>query len=358
MIKEAHGVTHCSKKQTLTNLNHWWHPYLKHMVSQYISDCSICNQHNTKKTMRPPMSTFPVPTGPGQEIVIDYTDMGPDQRINGYRYLLVVTDSFSKWVEAIPTKKEDSQTVCKYLINQYVPRFGLPLRIRSDNGTHFKNTDLQAVEKALGISHAFGSVYHPQAQGQVERMNQTIKTKLAKACADSKLKWTEALPFVLMSIRNSVNRTTGYTPYELMTGRGMPGPATAGPLPSLLDLDNLNAASHYYALTTLVAFFSLQVKQQAKRKEPARPPPTKVKDGDWVWLKVIKRKWAEARWSGPYQVKASTSHSVKLAKKGDNWYHLNQCAPATPPERSLDQTRTDLEETGNDSREGELEHTT
>lgn len=99
----------------------------------------------------------------------------------------------------------------KVLVNHYIPTHGFPRRIRSDNGTHFKNKHLQEVEKMLGITHKFGTVYHPQSQGKVERMNGNIKTKLAKTIKETGLNWIDAIPLVLMSIRYSVNRRTGYT---------------------------------------------------------------------------------------------------------------------------------------------------
>lgn len=47
-----------------------------------------------------------------------------------------------------------------------------------------------------------------------------------------------------------------------------------------------------------------------------------------VWLKVLKRKWKEPRWTGPYEVIARTTTAVQLEEKGDTWYHWSQCAPA------------------------------
>lgn len=64
--------------------------------------------------------------------------------------------------------------------------------------------------------HKFCTVYHPQLQGKVERMNGNIKTKLAKVMTEIKFCWLKALPLVLVAIRLSVKRATGYTSYTLL----------------------------------------------------------------------------------------------------------------------------------------------
>ena len=116
------------------------------------------------------MLKFPVPTAPWKEIWIDYTDIGTAHRTaNGYGYLLVVVDRYTKWVEAIPTKSENSEKVTEWLIKEHIPRYSVPTLICSDNASHFKNEHLQTVESFYGIKHRFGSVYRPQLQGIVER---------------------------------------------------------------------------------------------------------------------------------------------------------------------------------------------
>ncbi len=71
-----------------------------------------------------------------------------------------------------------------------------------------------------------GFILSPGIFNKVERMNLTLKLKLAKICAQTKLTWLSALPLVLMSVRSSVNRISGFTPFELLTGRSFPGPST------------------------------------------------------------------------------------------------------------------------------------
>lgn len=81
----------------------------------------------------------------------------------------------------------------------------------------------------LGPQYKFGTVYHPQSQGRVERMNLNLKSKLAKICAQTKMDWVDALSIALMSIRCSVNQSTRFIPYELFRGRQFPRPTAGGP---------------------------------------------------------------------------------------------------------------------------------
>lgn len=222
LLDEAHGVGHVGHQQMYRNLCHWWHPFLPEMTKEHVKACAICVHYNPKPTVKPHMGKFPLDPTPGKEIVIDYTDMGT--KVSGFQYLLVCVDAFTGWPEAWPAKREDAKTVIKCLVNHYIPRHGFPRRVRSDNGSHFKNKDLNQVEGMLGLKHKFGTVYHPQSQGKVERMNSNIKQKIGKITATTGLNWVDALPLALMSIRFSVNQGTGFTPYELWTGRQFPAP--------------------------------------------------------------------------------------------------------------------------------------
>ncbi|XP_073725267.1 uncharacterized protein [Misgurnus anguillicaudatus] len=302
------------------------------MVTNYTRSCEVCCEHNIKPTVKPQRGSFPITTGPGDEIVIDFTDMG--SKVRGKQYVLVIVDSFTSWPEAYPVGKEDSAAVIKCLINHYIPNHGFPRRVRSDNGSHFKNENLRQVEQALGLTHSFGAVYHPQSQGKVERMNLTLKLKLAKVCAQTKLTWLDALPIALMSIRSSVNRITGFTPFELLTGRQFPGPRNALVQDPILPLTH---AAYYDKLTALIKHFSCQATNYATDDSDQT-----TSTADWVRVKVFRRKWNEPRWSKPLRVTARTSHCVKLQGKGDTWFHLSSCLPCDYPSRSLTETGVDL----------------
>ncbi|KAL3969414.1 B-cell receptor-associated protein 31 [Sarotherodon galilaeus] len=319
-VSEAHGLGHVGVTQMERNLCHWWHPDLRDMIKEKARTCLICGAHNPKPAVKPEAGKFLMPERPGEEIVIDFTDM-IDPGPGGVRYLLVCVDALTGWPEAWATKREDAKTVIKCLINHYIPRHGFPKRIRSDNGTHFRNQDLAEVEKMLGVQHKFGTVYHPQSQGKVERMNLNLKNKLAKICAQTGLNWLADLPIALMTIRCSVNQSTGFTPYELLTGRQFPAPWTVVPAEQPTK-SNRSHAEYFNELKALVSSFTKQVTSGRPTAEGEVP------DAKAVWLKVIKRKWKEPRWTGPYEVTARTTTAVRLKGKGDTWFHWTQCAAA------------------------------
>ncbi|XP_059183504.1 endogenous retrovirus group K member 18 Pol protein [Centropristis striata] len=336
-LAEAHGVGHVGVAQMMKNLEHWWHPFLKDMAKHWVESCEWCIKYNARPTVKPHPGRYPLEAKAGKEIIIDYTDMITPVR--GYRYILMCVDAYTGWPEAWPTKKEDGKSVIKFLINHYIPRYGFPEKIRSDNGTHFKNQDLQQVEAMLGLKHNFGTVYHPQSQGKVERMNQTVKNKLAKICAQTKMNWLDALPLALMSIRSSVNQSTRFTPHELQTGRAFPGLQSKLPGTGHTTDQQLTHKEYFNELQSLVTAFAKQVVSIRGTGQGAPTP-----EAEWVLLRVIKRKWSEPRWTGPFQVTERTSHAVRLKGKGDTWFHWSQCAAAEEPQRSLAATHQALKD--------------
>ena len=89
------------------------------------------------------------------------------------RYLLVMVDKFTKWIEAKPVKTAESGPVIDFL-SGVVHRFGVPHSIITDNGTNFTVDEVQLWCKNMGIKLDYASVYHPQTNGQVERANGLI----------------------------------------------------------------------------------------------------------------------------------------------------------------------------------------
>ena len=353
LIQEAHGLSHVARgevKRKITQEYGFWTPYLLAQIDHVIGRCTICLKNNIRKGVLTPPGYIPTPNGPMREIVIDFADM--IRPIEGKRYLLVVVDRFSRWVEACATKRKDAQSVAKFLCREFIPRWGLPDRISSDNGREFVDKCVKLILQKLGIKQRLGSVYRPQSQGICERMNGVVKNRLMKICEHTGLNWHESLPLALMACRSSELRELRMTPHELVMGRRMPMPClrTSGKGPSLSLLEGDMRAYVKY-LSNLHRSISTYVsKKQAQEDEDKRTEEKNtIYPGDKVFVKVYRRKWFHPRREGPYEVVRSTGTAVQI-KGSPTWHHVNNCVKA--PREDEEQE----EEDGDDQPPGEEDH--
>ncbi len=106
----------------------------------------------------------------------------------------------------------------------FFSRFGLPKQVQHDRGTNFVSGVFQEVMVELGISQAVSLAYYPQSQGALERSHQTLKTMLKTYSIQFSGDWDIAVPFVLFAVRDSVNESTGFSPFELVFGQEVRDP--------------------------------------------------------------------------------------------------------------------------------------
>lgn len=128
--------------------------------------------------------------------------MGPFPPSFGYSYILVAVDYVSKWIEVIPCRTNDHNTVLKFQKENVLSRFGTPRAIISDGGTHLCNKPFEAIMRKYGITHKITTPYHPQTSGQVEVSNQEIKRILEKMIRPDRKDWSLRLTDVLWAYRN------------------------------------------------------------------------------------------------------------------------------------------------------------
>ena len=95
------------------------------------------------------------------------------QKINGYKYILVVCDYFTKYTEAYPLKDKTARSVADALMDIWLPRYGFPMFLHSDQGKEFDNTMIHNLSELLGTVNAKTTPYHPRSDGLVEEQFQT-----------------------------------------------------------------------------------------------------------------------------------------------------------------------------------------
>ena len=135
----------------------------------------------------------------------------PDQ---GYKYILTIIDLFSKFLRAYPLKNKEAETIEAQL--RKVFSTSKPRILQSDNGSEFANNLVVNLMKEKGIRQAFSKAYTPQSQGQIERVNQTIKGLLHRNFIQTGTKkWVNVLPLVVENLNQSIHSMTGFKPKDL-----------------------------------------------------------------------------------------------------------------------------------------------
>ena len=110
---------------------------------------------------------------------MDFTQMPVSQ---GYKYLLVMIDTFRERIEGFLTYTETAEEaeVNRKLLHEIIPRFGLPRSLQNDNETAFTSKVTQGVSKALGITYYLHCAWRPNSSGNVKRANQFLKSVIKR----------------------------------------------------------------------------------------------------------------------------------------------------------------------------------
>ena len=189
-------------------------------VKRYVKGCGACNRNKkASKKAKAPLS--PYNTGqPLQRIHIDFLGPLPKTK-KGNEYILMITDHFTKWVECFPLPSQTAEQTAETVVNEFFCRFGCPFEIMTDQGRNFESRLFQSLCTLLEIHKSRTTSYHPESNGQVERMNRTLMDALRCYVDNKQDTWDQYLPHLACALRTSVNRDTGFTPFKMMFGREM-----------------------------------------------------------------------------------------------------------------------------------------
>ena len=145
--------------------------------------------------------------------------LGPLPRTpRGNRYVLVISDYFTKWTESYALPDQTATTIAEKVVSEFVSHFGIPRQIHSDQGTNFESNVMAEICKLLGIEKTRTTPLHPQSDGQVERFNRTLVEMLRGRLQPDQKDWDLQLSACMMAYRSSVHESTGFTPNQLMLG--------------------------------------------------------------------------------------------------------------------------------------------
>ena len=169
-----------------------------------------------------PLKPIPVCNQPFSQIIIDCVGLLP-KTTSGNLYLFTIMCRFTGFPEAIPLRNIKASRIADALV-KFFTLVGLPSLIQSDQGSNFMSSLMQQVTYQLGIKQHKSSTYHPETQGALERFHQTLKNMIRMYCLQYEKQWDQGIHLLLFAVKEAVQESLGFSPFELVFGRTVRGP--------------------------------------------------------------------------------------------------------------------------------------
>jgi transposase InsO family protein len=151
---------------------------MKQEVEDFVKQCSIC-QHAKHSNSLPPglLQPLPIPQGAWQDLSMDFIEGLPKSK--GFNVILVIVDRFTKYAHFVPIRHPfTTRTIAKSVFDNVVKLHGLPKTIVSDRDKVFTSSFWKELFSLMGTMLVMSSSYHPQTDGQTERVNQCLEMYL------------------------------------------------------------------------------------------------------------------------------------------------------------------------------------
>ena len=169
------------------------------------------------------MGKMPLMGAPFQRVAIYL--IGPLKPVSerGHMYILTLVDFATRYPEAVPLKRIDTESVAEALLEIFC-RVGFPAEVLSDRGTQFTSDLMKEVCRLVSLKQVLTTPYHPHCNGLCDRINGVLKAMLRKMCDEQPNDWDRYVPAVLFAYREVPQASTGFSPFELLYGRTVRAP--------------------------------------------------------------------------------------------------------------------------------------
>jgi len=320
-------------------------------TARFVSHCVTCN--TTKPSHQVPaglLQPLPIPHRPWSHIAIDFVTDLPNSQ--GNTTILTVVDRFSKSCRLIPLPKlpiamETAETLCNFVFRFY----GLPDDIVSDRGPQFTSRVWSAFFRLLNVNISLTSGYHPQSNGQTERLNQELTRFLRAYCHSHQSDWSRYLMWAEYAQNSLQKPATGLTPFKCVLGFQPPLFPWSGE-PS--ELPAVNEWLQWSEETWNCSHIHLQRairRQEIQANRHQRPAP-EYTPGQWVWLSTRDlRLWQPCkklspRYVGPFKIiRQMTPVSFRLQLPANYrispTFHVSLLKPTDGPGEGQGTTKTE-----------------
>lgn len=218
VLKQLHDeLGHQGQDRTLSlvRARFFW-PGFETDVQHKVKNCIRCISRKTVPNPSAELINIHS-TQPMELVCIDFLSL--EKSKGGYENILVITDHFTRYAQAFPTRNQLATTTAKVLFDNFIVHYGFPGRLHSDQGRNFESSVIKELCKLAGVEKSRTTPYHPMGNGMVERFNQTLLKMLGTLEEDKKADWKSYVAPLVHAYNATRHDSTGYSPYFLMFGR-------------------------------------------------------------------------------------------------------------------------------------------
>ena len=191
---------------------YFW-PTMSQDITEFVRHCKKCHQLNDPNAVnnKVPLKVWKTPTHRNMRIHMDL--VGPLTPSRGQKYILTITDAFTRYTELVAIPDKETITVAKALLDQWILRHGFYEQVVSDHGGEFVSEVMDDLNKILRTRHHVVSPYSPHVNGQVERVHSIMGKYLKTYCENTPAEWTDFIHSLRFALNTRVHSSTKMTPY-------------------------------------------------------------------------------------------------------------------------------------------------
>ena len=286
----------CLKRQ------YYW-PGIRKQVFKHCKQCAECQIQNQGQPEKQ-FDRFQTPDFPMQFICMDLVGPIHPPSSRGNRFVLTVIDMLTGFTIAVPIPDRNATTVCKAYRDNVYCIFGGSSRILMDNGTEFKNKEMNAICGELGVKQVFSPAYTPQSNGRLEGWHRFFKACIAKHIRGGDVEWDELVPLAVSAYNFFPCQSTKESPFLLMFGRDPMTPIAQLLEPKLRYYGEKGNFLQMDSLRRLYAVVAENVKKARDQQPQKMETPLKLKVNDLVMVKDPDAAVFQPRYQPNYRITA------------------------------------------------------
>ncbi|KAJ1597148.1 hypothetical protein NDA14_007187 [Ustilago hordei] len=292
---------------------HYWWPNMTAWIADYVASCPVCARYKAPRH-RPygllqPLAT---PDRPWGSISLDFIEGLPTSKkydSKTYDSILVIVDRLTKFAILAPTHKTVTAKQTAVLLYGHMVRlFGYPDHMVSDRGRQFISGAWKAFAEQMGVKHSLSTAYHPQTDGQTERVNQVIEQYLRMYCNYEQNDWANLLDTAAFVYNNTVHNSIGVSPFFACYGWN---PKAHPDIPQRLGVNDPGRFEYLMDGKERCKYLQEQIREAQRRSVDQynrKHKDIEFKVGDMVYIN--RRNWKtrrptpklDTRFAGPYPV--------------------------------------------------------